>query len=53
MALPIPMIALLVLSGKRSVMGDFVLGRGVMALAFAAALLILGLNALLVCQVFS
>jgi manganese transport protein len=47
MVLPVPMIALLIVTSRRDVMGDFVNGRLVNAVAIAAAVLVLGLNALL------
>jgi manganese transport protein len=50
MALPVPMIALLVLSGRRDVMGDFVNRRFVQAGAIAATVLVLALNAVLLAQ---
>jgi manganese transport protein len=50
MALPVPMIALLVLSGRRDVMGDFANRRFVQAGAIAATVLVLGLNAVLLAQ---
>jgi manganese transport protein len=46
-ALPVPMIALLVLSGRRSVMGSFAAGRATRILAMAATGTVLVLNALL------
>jgi manganese transport protein len=50
MALPVPMIALLVLSGRRDVMGDFANRRFVQAGAIAATVLVLALNAVLLAQ---
>lgn len=50
MALPIPMIALLILSRKKAVMGEFVVGKTTLAVASASALLILGLNVVLIYQ---
>ncbi|MFC0400907.1 Nramp family divalent metal transporter [Paraburkholderia rhizosphaerae] len=50
MALPMPMIALLILSRKRSVMGAFAIGKRTVAFAGAAALLIVGLNVVLIYQ---
>jgi manganese transport protein len=50
MALPVPMVALLVLSGRRDVMGDFANRRFVQAGAIAATVLVLGLNAVLLAQ---
>jgi manganese transport protein len=51
LVLPVPMIALLILSQRRDVMGDFVNGRLVSAAAIAAAIVVLGLNALLLLQI--
>jgi manganese transport protein len=46
--LPIPMVALLVLSGKRSVMGAFAARPALLAAAACAVVAIVGLNAVLV-----
>jgi manganese transport protein len=48
--LPIPMIALLVLSSKRSLMGAFTARRLTIAGASCAVALILGLNVVLLVQ---
>jgi manganese transport protein len=48
--LPVPMIALLVLSGRRDVMGSFVSRRLTRIVAIAAAALVLALNLLLLLQ---
>jgi manganese transport protein len=50
LVLPVPMVALLMLSRRRAVMGSFVAGRGMAALAFAATGLTLVLNAILLWQ---
>ena len=50
LVLPLPMVALLVLSSKRSVMGAFVSRRGATAAAACAVAAIVGLNAVLVAQ---
>jgi len=50
--LPLPLIALVVLSSRKSVMGDFVTGKGTAAAAIAATVLIVLLNAVLIGQVF-
>jgi manganese transport protein len=50
LALPVPMIALLVLSGRRDVMGAMATGRLTMALAVAATLATLALNGLLLAE---
>ena len=46
--LPMPMIALLVLSARRELMGAFAPGRALLAVAAAATLLILALNGYLI-----
>ncbi len=50
LVLPIPMIALLMITSRRKVMGDFVNGRLLNAVAIAAAAVVLGLNVLLLLQ---
>jgi manganese transport protein len=50
LVLPVPMIALLVLTGRRDVMGDFVNRRSTQIAAIAAAVLVLALNVLLLLQ---
>ena len=50
LALPVPMVALLVLSGRRDVMGAFANRRFVQVLAVTAAVLVLALNLLLLLQ---
>jgi manganese transport protein len=50
LVLPIPMIALLLITSRREVMGDFVNGRFLNAVAIAAAVVVLTLNALLLLQ---
>ncbi len=50
LVLPIPMIALLVLTGRKEVMGAFVTGRGTRALIIAATVLVLSLNTVLLAQ---
>jgi len=49
-ALPVPMVALLILTGQRRVMGDFVNSRLMQALAIAASVIVLGLNTVLLLQ---
>jgi manganese transport protein len=49
--LPVPMIALLVLTRSAEVMGSYANGRLTMAAATAAAAIVLGLNLLLVLQI--
>jgi manganese transport protein len=48
--LPVPMIALLILTARRDVMGEFVNGRLTNAAAVAAAVVVLALNAILLLQ---
>jgi manganese transport protein len=48
--LPVPMIALLILTARRDVMGEFVNGRLTNAAAIAAAVMVLALNAILLLQ---
>jgi manganese transport protein len=50
MVLPVPMIALLVLSGRRDVMGEFANRRPVQVVAILASVLVLGLNFVLLAQ---
>jgi manganese transport protein len=49
--LPLPMIALVVLSSRKSVMGEFVTGRGTALAAVVAMVLIILLNVVLIGQV--
>ena len=48
--LPLPMVALVILSSRKSVMGDFVTGKGTALAAIAATVLIVLLNMLLIGQ---
>ncbi len=50
LALPVPMIALLVLTGKRGVMGEFTSGRLLQLTTILAAAIVLSLNMLLLLQ---
>ena len=50
LVLPVPMIALLVLSGRREVMGDFANRRATQVLAILAAVAVLALNLVLLLQ---
>jgi len=50
LVLPVPMIALLVLSGRREVMGEFVNRRLTQVVALCAAAVVLSLNLLLLLQ---
>lgn len=51
-ALPVPMIALLILTGRRDIMGDFVTGPVVRGLAILGATVVLSLNFVLLADVF-
>jgi manganese transport protein len=51
-ALPVPMIALVMFTRRRDIMGAFANGPWVQAAAIAAAIVILALNALLLAQTF-
>lgn len=51
-ALPVPMIALIIFAGRRAIMGEFVTGPLVRVLAIIGALLVLSLNFVLLAQVF-
>jgi manganese transport protein len=51
LALPLPMVTLLLLTGRQDVMGAYVNSRLTSGLAAVAAALVLALNLLLVCQV--
>jgi manganese transport protein len=53
LVLPVPMVALLLLSRRRAVMGDFAMGPGLGFLACGAAVLTLGLDAVLVVTTFT
>ncbi len=50
LVLPLPLIALVVLSSRKSVMGDFVAGRRTTLIALAATVLIVLLNVVLIQQ---
>ena len=50
LVLPVPMIALLVLAGRRDVMGDFVNRRFTQVVAIGAAVMVLALNLVLLLQ---
>ena len=51
-ALPVPMIALLMFTRRRDLMGEFANGGALHATAIAATAVILALNALLLAQTF-
>jgi manganese transport protein len=53
LVLPVPMVALLLLSRRRAVMGAFTLGAGVSLLAAVATVVTLVLNAVLLVQIIS
>lgn len=50
LALPVPMIALVILSRRRAVMGGFAAGRATSVAAVAATVVVLALNAVLILQ---
>jgi manganese transport protein len=52
LVLPLPLVSLVLLSSRKSVMGDFAAGRATMLLAAAATVLIVLLNAIVVKQLF-
>jgi manganese transport protein len=51
--LPLPMIALVVLSSRKTIMGEFALGKAAVRVAAAATILIVLLNLVLLGQLFS
>jgi len=51
-ALPVPMIALIIFSARRDIMGEFVAPRLVRALAGVGAVVVLGLNFVLLAEAF-
>jgi manganese transport protein len=51
-ALPVPMIALVIVTSRRGIMGSFVNSRPVTAAAIAATVVVLGLNVVLLLQTF-
>ena len=51
-ALPVPMIALIIFSSRRDIMGGFVIGPVTRALALLGAAAVLGLNFVLLAQTF-
>ena len=51
--LPLPMIDLLVLSSKRSVMGIFAMRRGMLVGAACCVVAVVGLNVMLIVQVLT
>ena len=52
LALPVPMIALLILSRRRAVMGSFAIGTGAYVTALVVTAAVLALNGLLLLQTF-
>lgn len=52
LVLPLPIIVLLAFTGKRSIMAELVNKPGVKALGIAAAVIVLGLNCVLIWQTF-
>jgi manganese transport protein len=53
LVLPLPLVALVLLSSRKSVMGDFATGRTTLLLAATATVLIVLLNAIVVKQLFN
>lgn len=53
LVLPVPMVALLVLSRRRAIMGPFAIGPRLGALSVVAAAITLGLDAVLIWQAFA
>ena len=53
LVLPLPLVSLVLLSSRKSVMGDFATGRTTLLLAAAATVLIVLLNAMVVKQLFN
>ena len=51
-ALPLPMITLLIFTGRKDIMGDFANGRWTRVFAILATVIVLGLNAFLLAQTF-
>jgi len=51
-ALPLPMITLLIFTGRRDIMGDFANGRWTRVAAIIATVIVLSLNAFLLAQTF-
>jgi manganese transport protein len=51
-ALPLPMIALIVFTRRRDIMGSFANGRLIQVLAVAATAVVVLLNVLLIMQIF-
>jgi len=51
-ALPVPMISLIIFTSRRSIMGDYVTSPLVRILAFCGAAAVLALNAVLLAQTF-
>jgi len=49
-ALPLPMISLIIFTSRTDVMGVFASNRLIRVIAFAATALVLVLNAVLICQ---
>ena len=50
LALPVPLVALVLFVRRRDIMGELVCGRGLVGLAVAATLVVLALNLLLIAQ---
>ncbi|MDE3123264.1 MAG: Nramp family divalent metal transporter [Paracoccaceae bacterium] len=52
LALPVPMVALVLFTGRRQIMGDYVNSRPLQALAILGTTVIVGLNVVLLAQTF-
>jgi manganese transport protein len=53
LALPLPMVALLIFTGRRDIMGAFTNSRFIAALAIAGTVIVLALNMVLIAQTFA
>src|SRR5580692_10398080 len=51
-ALPLPMIALILFTGRRDIMGAFANGRAINIVAISGTIVVLSLNVLLILQIF-
>jgi manganese transport protein len=51
-ALPVPMIALVIFTSRRDLMGAFTIGLATRVLAILGAIVVLGLNFVLLAQTF-
>ena len=51
-ALPVPMVALIIFSARKDVMGDFTIGKAILFFALVGAIAVLGLNFVLLADAF-